>query len=263
MSDTGEIIKSGAFDKLADIAHKLAGPLAEELGMLMADKVKLYRVKNWVTVVQKTEKILQDANLPPNAVPPRVFIPILEASSLEDTDTLQDLWAGLLASASEKSDSLSPSFIETLKQLTPNEAKSLEQLFHLVEISGSPSLGNPEDMFSRSQTALDSGTAQLTLETFERLGIIRRRYDLQKPYQSWWRNSRPFPSGVNVILGRTDKEPLPELTYEFEFTEYGLQFMRACKGPRKQEPTRIKQSIAIPSLRSRFQPFPIWETSSH
>jgi hypothetical protein len=40
MSDAAEIIKSGAFDKLADVAHKLAGPMAEELGLLMADKVK-------------------------------------------------------------------------------------------------------------------------------------------------------------------------------------------------------------------------------
>ncbi|HET9284469.1 MAG TPA: hypothetical protein VFR24_21150 [Candidatus Angelobacter sp.] len=56
MSDTGEIIKSGAFDKLADIAHKLAGPLAEELGLLLADKVKLYRVKNWLNVVKKLKR---------------------------------------------------------------------------------------------------------------------------------------------------------------------------------------------------------------
>lgn len=75
MSDPGEIIKSGAFAKLADIAHKLAGPLAEELGLLMADKVKLYHLKNWLNVVEKADKILKEANLPPNAVPPRMFLP--------------------------------------------------------------------------------------------------------------------------------------------------------------------------------------------
>jgi hypothetical protein len=56
--------------------------------MLMADKVKLYRVKNWVKVVRKTETILQQASLPPNAVPPRMFLPILEASSVENDETL-------------------------------------------------------------------------------------------------------------------------------------------------------------------------------
>lgn len=54
MSDAGEIIKSGAFDKLADIVRKLAGPMAEEVGLLMADKIKVYRVKNWVNVVKST-----------------------------------------------------------------------------------------------------------------------------------------------------------------------------------------------------------------
>jgi hypothetical protein len=121
----------------------LAGPLAEELGMLMADKVKLYRVKNWVNVVQKTERILAKANLPPNAVPPRLFLPICDASSVEEDETLQDLWAGLLASASEKSDSLPPSFVETLKQLTPNEAIGLEDILDLVEMFKDPSVEIP------------------------------------------------------------------------------------------------------------------------
>src|ERR1022692_2189899 len=108
MSDASEIIKSGAFDKLADVVHKLAGPMAEECGLLLADKVRVYRVKNWVSVVTKTQKILSDAKLPPNAVPPRMFLPILEASSLEEDEALQGLWAGLLATASQQADSVSP-----------------------------------------------------------------------------------------------------------------------------------------------------------
>jgi hypothetical protein len=36
MTDAGEIIKSGAADKLADIIHKLAGPMAKEFGAMLA-----------------------------------------------------------------------------------------------------------------------------------------------------------------------------------------------------------------------------------
>jgi hypothetical protein len=129
MTDAGEIIKSGAVDKLADVIHKLAGPMADEIGLLMADKIKVYRVTNWVKVVQKTEKILAEAHLSPNAVPTRLFLPILEGASIEDDETLQNLWAGLLGSASEQRDSLSPSFIETLKQLSPGEARALDGFF--------------------------------------------------------------------------------------------------------------------------------------
>ena len=241
MSDTGEIIKSGAFDKLADIAHRLAGPLAEELGLLVADKVKLYRVKNWLSVVKKTEKILQEANLPPNAVPPRLFLPIREASSLENDDTLQDLWASLLASASEKSDSLSPSFIETLKQLTPKEAKALEVLFASIKTRNNSWI--PCDMRSLIAGILSDINFDLVAENFEKLGLIRRRYDLQKPNSglSGRHNiDKLLPYRWQSRFGTSEEGPLPELTYRFEFTEYGIQFMRACRGPRKQEPTKIE-----------------------
>jgi len=37
MNDAGEIIKSGAGEKIADLVNKLAGPLAEEVGMMFGD----------------------------------------------------------------------------------------------------------------------------------------------------------------------------------------------------------------------------------
>src|SRR5580692_3456636 len=56
MTDAGEIIKSGAGEKIADLVNKLAGPLAEEVGMMLGDKVKVYRVKNWIKTAEKTER---------------------------------------------------------------------------------------------------------------------------------------------------------------------------------------------------------------
>lgn len=52
----------------------------------------------------------------------------MEASSIEDNEALQDMWAGLLATASQDTDAVSPSFVETLKQLTPAEARYLQRL---------------------------------------------------------------------------------------------------------------------------------------
>ncbi|WP_211256505.1 Abi-alpha family protein [Edaphobacter aggregans] len=66
-------------------------------------------------------------------MPPRLFLPILEASSVEGDETLQDLWAGLLATASQQTDSVSPSFIETLKQLTPDEARQLDHVYKTIQ----------------------------------------------------------------------------------------------------------------------------------
>jgi len=79
-----------------------------------------------VKTLRKTERILREAGLPANAVPTRLLFPIVDASSIEDDETLQEMWAGLLATASQQTDSVSPSFIETLKQLTPDDARHLE-----------------------------------------------------------------------------------------------------------------------------------------
>jgi hypothetical protein len=57
MTDAGEIIKSGAVEKIADLVNKLAGPLAEEAGMMLGDTVRVYRVKNRVGVSLKLVRV--------------------------------------------------------------------------------------------------------------------------------------------------------------------------------------------------------------
>jgi Abortive infection alpha/Protein of unknown function (DUF2806) len=171
MTDAGEIIKSGAGEKIADLVNKLAGPLAEEVGMMLGDKVRVYRVKNWIKTVEKTERLLRVAKLPANAVPPRLFLPIMEASSIEDNETLQDMWAGLLTAASQDTDAVSPSFVETLKQLTPDEARHLQEMYenHLLMAAS-----------DHRRLPLDFSLPKILFDTYERLGLVRREYELTK-----------------------------------------------------------------------------------
>ncbi|MGD0546975.1 MAG: Abi-alpha family protein [Terracidiphilus sp.] len=248
MNNAVEIVKSSAFDKLADIIHKLAGPMAEELGFMMGDKVRAYRVSNWVNVVRKTEKILAEANLPPKAVPPRMFIPILEASSIENDETLQDLWAGLLASASEEADSLSPSFIETLKQLTPGEAVTLESLYDYSQSIADTAHGMP-DLINWFSLSPSIEANRLAVESFIRIGIIWRHYDLQSGYEIFHQsNGLSGQTGFEAYAGeplRIGIGDLPILTYGLEFTEYGIRFMQACQGPKnyKKESESVQDAI--------------------
>ena len=52
---------AGMWDKITDLVHKLSGPMAEEAGMMLGDKVRVYRVKNWINTVRKTERLLRDS----------------------------------------------------------------------------------------------------------------------------------------------------------------------------------------------------------
>ncbi len=124
MNDLSETI-----NKAADIVHKLTGPVCDDIGAMISDSMKPYRAKNLVNTLRKTERILREAGLPANAVPTRLLFPIVEASSIEDNETLQEMWAGLLATASQETDSVSPSFVETLKQMTPDEVRCIDEIY--------------------------------------------------------------------------------------------------------------------------------------
>src|SRR6266478_6182463 len=84
---------SKALENITDIINKLAGPLASELGMMMADKARAYLVQNWIRVQKRIAEMLGKANAELHAIPPRQFIPMLEAATLEDDATFQELWA--------------------------------------------------------------------------------------------------------------------------------------------------------------------------
>jgi len=217
MTDSGDIIKSGAAEKIADLVNKLAGPMAEEIGMMLGDKVRVYRVKNWVKTVEKTQVLLREAHLPPNAVPPRLFLPIIEASSLEDNETLQDMWAGLLATASQDTDEISPSFVETLKQLTPDEARYLKRVreIFLAEYRRDDlvpmELPRYEAFEKRGMSVRD-----VPWGTFERLGLMHREYEVHAMHSTDG-DSRPIIQ--------------TEMDYWFVFTEHGVRFLTACEGP--------------------------------
>jgi hypothetical protein len=223
VSDVGDILKPDPVDKAADLLHKLAGPIFEEFGAMLADKVRVYRVKNLVSTMQTTERILRDAGLPAKTVPPRLLLPIIENSSIEDNEMLRDMWAGLLGTASQQTDSVSPSFVETLKQLTPDDARHLEQL-------------HAETLLYRKKSWLTSGMPLppwvfsnswgeppgVSSDTFERLGLIRREYEVKT---------------IRSENGEIDDQD-SDIVYRFVFTEYAIGFLDACHGPGRTTPPR-------------------------
>jgi hypothetical protein len=123
---------SKALENITDIINKLAGPLASELGMVMADKARAYRVQNWIRVQMRIAEMLREANAELHAIPPRQFLPMLEAAGLEDDSTLQELWAALIANAAIADEQLPSAFITFLKELSPLEGQLLNKVWEVV-----------------------------------------------------------------------------------------------------------------------------------
>jgi len=226
---TTDLLKSDAGGKFADLISRLAGPLADEVGMMLGDTARVFRMKNWVKTLQKTEQILKQAGLSPKAVPPRLFLPITEACSIEDNESLQDKWAGLLATASQETDTVSPAFVETLKQLTPDEARYLDGLYDSLKSSHVRLSLVKRPISPYAFSARGDAPANISADIYERLGLIRRDYDVKvKIPTNKLINARSVSDALRVI---DDTEA--ELRYQFLMTGYAVQFLEACHGPQE------------------------------
>jgi len=232
MSGIEDIVATGATTLAIDLLRRLAGPAADQVGLLLGDKAWEYRANNLIRITLRLQRKLREAGVPANAIPPRLLLPIIENCSVEDSEILQEMWAGLLATASKVTDSMSPSFIETLKQLTPDEARQLEYLAAETTKNGRtetlrPGAAVPDSLY---RNRADS-QAEIPFDTFERLGLVRREWSVyinRTDRMRWFEESgRPYPSPETIAESIND-ELTPD--YSHSFTEYGARFLDACRG---------------------------------
>jgi hypothetical protein len=120
--------------QLLDIAEKmlgkLLGPAISESGELIADKIRQYRIKNQITILNNVKKILDKNGLSLKQLPIKLAVPLLENASLEEDVTLQEMWSRLIinSSTSDYKMSLHKVCIAILSDLSPLEARILEKI---------------------------------------------------------------------------------------------------------------------------------------
>ena len=108
------------------IVKRMLGPAADELAEMWRDQVRLYRYERQLKLIEKAEKMAQNAGFIPKAVPPKILFPLLEGASMEDDEDLHTMWAALLANASSRNQTIiRPNFISLLKDMAPDEAALL------------------------------------------------------------------------------------------------------------------------------------------
>ena len=145
MSDEIEAVTEGAkavqevaktTGKAVDLAQAGGSYLAQMLGTVPEDVVGLLggdylrhiRIRNWHRIGEKTFRDLKDRGVKePRPLDAKHIVPLLEAASHESDETLQDLWAQLLANAMDPSSdvSLQRVLIDTLRQFEPIDAAVL------------------------------------------------------------------------------------------------------------------------------------------
>jgi hypothetical protein len=131
----GEAINTvvkGTMEGIGAFLGKICLPAAEEFGLLLRDKVSYYRISNLAKVIDKTKKKIdllgEDVS---GEVNPKLLKEIVEESSWVQDDTLQEMWAGLLAGAATNPQQADDALIytNTLKRLSAFQASLINLIY--------------------------------------------------------------------------------------------------------------------------------------
>lgn len=138
MNDIEKHIAEKGIDLASDFLKRLLKPSVDQIGELLGDRIKYWRFKNNVKVVQKAQEYVRQKGLKVHEVETKTLIKLLEFSSLEEDETMQDRWARLLAETATSKSGFSAhlTFVEILDQISPQEATVLENLFRALCADG-------------------------------------------------------------------------------------------------------------------------------
>lgn len=124
--------------ELGDFIGTIVGPMATELGGLLGDQMKAWRASNLDRIARKWEAKRRERDIPVEIIkqlPFRDAILVLETSSLEDVDEIQELWARLILNATDINAEVEimRMHIDILKSISPLEARILTLIFDWYE----------------------------------------------------------------------------------------------------------------------------------
>jgi len=127
-------ITSTALEKGIDLAKdfldKLVMPAVEETGLLLKDKVTLWKFKNQVRMLNKAKAYCEKNNISTKQVSLKLLCPLLDYSGIEEDEILQDKWAILLSNMVDSDQNIENHvFPYILSQLSTNEFLVLEKVY--------------------------------------------------------------------------------------------------------------------------------------
>ena len=133
-------------------AKKLFEPALEAMGEDIASAYKGFRIENLRSIFIKAEKKLearQGENIEP--LKPKLLAHLIEHASIEDDDSIQELWASIIATASSDNEADTLFLSNILSRITAREAMLFSQFCDWSSFD-----------FSRPLTADDFGDLQNT-----------------------------------------------------------------------------------------------------
>lgn len=214
---------STALATVQPLLNRLLGPATEEIGLLLGESVRAWRLERSVKLLARVQRTLLDAGIDPQQVPMKTFVPLLEGATVEQDDDLFERWAALLANAAagESGAPVHPIYVSILSRLQPLDAKILRLYYdNLIKnfsgFSAQPMMW-PGARVSISANKLvnfyklPGGEAFESLYTLASLGLLVREPADQDQSRS-------------ASLWLEDK---------FQLSPMGYRFIQACEPPKR------------------------------
>ena len=130
---TSKAIDAGS-DMGGFISRYISGPLEQTTGIL-EDYLRYIRMERRQRLMVRAEEFRKQQGLPipDKTIPLKHAVPLLFYATLEEDDSLQDMWARLLINGTNESTGINieRSFIEILAQISFLEARILQAVYDL------------------------------------------------------------------------------------------------------------------------------------
>ncbi len=239
-------IATSSIEKGLDIAKellsKLISPSIEEIGLLVADNIKLFRFKNQVKILNKAQKYISDKGISIKQIPVKILVPLLENASLEEEEELQEKWSNMICNMADSETNLTNHvFPYILGQISKEEFYGLEKLnirenehwtdwekLRKIEESGGllsfAERKIKDKLKNNNEEGFYAGLDDYELENLIRLGLIRKlppKITIEEFKTGGWDND--------------SKEEYHNLKAEYDtyssyhrITELGSQFVKIC-----------------------------------
>lgn len=114
------------------LSRVVGEPVEHAIGFA-TDLLRIRRRENCIKLVIAAQERLAARGIhePTRLLPMKVALPLIEAASLEEEPTLQDMWVNLLANGVDADFpfDVTPSFVDVLRMITPYEAQILRVIY--------------------------------------------------------------------------------------------------------------------------------------
>ena len=120
--------------KSEELLKTFFGPSVADASGIISDQVKLRRFKNQITILEKAQVFIKEKGIDPKELDLKVLAPLIEHSSLEENETLQEKWAKLIANTltEDRQVRLEQNCVNIMSKISEEEAVSLDKLLELA-----------------------------------------------------------------------------------------------------------------------------------